>query len=1678
MAQYRTGTVTLATGSATVTGAGTAWPANVKVGDLLWLGYGIPMGRVAAVNSDTELTLEAAWAGQNYAGASYSIIRDFEPKTGAPLLAHGDPGANDVFNRAITTVAGAMQGRTIDNISPLDYGAVPDGETDSGASLALALAAAAGGTLTIRGAYVSDQALTVPAHTTVTGDGSVTFTAGGLTLEAGAIWDGPSVTAATGNAVTVAGDDVTLADGAVHALAGTCIVASGRARLTLRNLLLADAAGAGLAVDHIAGLDIDGCTIDRCAAHGIAIRSGCSDISIHRTRIKASGALAGDGAGIKFVGWYGDAHEPNTRIRITNCDIEYSGHLALELWGGADDVTISGVTVTGSGVAGATGFGISLDTVTRATVTGCVINGGTTGFWLGLEMASCSGVSVSAISVIGASTGLSITGPSTPASDITVAGLIVSGASGNAVGFFGATRVDISDLKVLASTGPCFHVQNAVEVTLRGARLETSSTAQGAYISSDASVVTVDGVTLHMSGASAPDFAIHAANTPGAIILGRILAENFTIATQGVSGADIRTIDGDSYNAGYGAAFPLSQTSTGASPSMHLSGVAGARRTLFDTAGTRIIRFKLRKTSGGQGQITHVITWSSRQDNTPLGGIITVAFGSYGALDTWPAVGAIGVPPTWTGTTLDTDGYPIWDIILPGNANMSACIDSSGPGVVFDDWLIYRVADAASTAGRNQVTAWVSGAPVNHITGSGDTAVLNVGPWIGGANLYGGINVLGATSGAVQLLAPTVASGVLTLPNGNDTLLGAAKMAVANGLATLDSTGKLLTNQLPALSITDTWTVASQAAMLALTAQRGDVAVRSDSSQAYILAADDPAVLANWVQLPHPAAPVLSVFGRTGAVAAAAGDYTAAMITNTATGGLASVTVQAALNELDTKKAPLASPALTGTPTAPTATAGTNTTQLATTAFVTAAVGAEITRAQGAEALLAPLASPTFNGTPAAPTAAADTNTTQVATTAYVVGQAGTATPAMNGTASAGSSTRYARADHVHPTDTSRAALASPTFTGTPAAPTAAADTNTTQLATTAFVIGQLSASAPVMNGTAAAGSSTRAARADHVHPTDTSRAPLASPAFTGAPTVTPTSNDTGLVVKTVGGTYDGVYLGTNASRGSLTVYNSGVSAFNVNGASGNVTAGGSLTTAGTVLSQFNPTATSAHVTAYPASGTLAQEGKVRLGGTFYSSSDTGVRLVGSIRTGFSASGWGNEYMDFYLNSTINDTASDANMSRVLRLGYGNTASFSGAVTVAGTLTAPTAAVDTNTTQVATTAFVLAQAGTATPGMDGTAAVGSSTRYARADHVHPTDSSRAPLASPTFTGTVTTAALTATGLLRGYLGVAGGNQNFAVLTPTDYAVGKPQLFFKTDSVTTNWRIGLWDGASNAGTLYLDAGTVAVSGVLTASTAAVDTNTTQVATTAFVLAQASAATPAMDGTAAVGTSNRYARADHVHPTDTSRAPTASPTFSGTVTSGGAIAVNGGGRVNSPSGTSPSISGVAPAFSVNEGSGVAFSLVRTTADTSGVNFVLQKTRGTSYNSVATVNSGDGLGYLVFAGADGSNILPTAQISAVVDAAPSTGSVPTRLDFATGSSGRGTTRMSIASSGAVTVNGVTAFDASGIIGLRSYTVATLPSASPGGRVVYVSDGTSNKRQAVSDGTNWRWPDGAVVS
>ena len=64
-------------------------------------------------------------------------------------------------------------------------------------------------------------------------------------------------------------------------------------------------------------------------------------------------------------------------------------------------------------------------------------------------------------------------------------------------------------------------------------------------------------------------------------------------------------------------------------------------------------------------------------------------------------------------------------------------------------------------------------------------------------------------------------------------------------------------------------------------------------------------------------------------------------------------------------------------------------------------------------------------------------------------------------------------------------------------------------------------------------------------------------------------------------------------------------------------------------------------------------------------------------------------------------------------------------------------------------------------------------------------------------------------------------------------------------------------------------------------------------------------------------------------------------------------------------------------------------------------------------------------------------------------------------------------------LSAKGAAAITVSNPLQLAGYTVATLPAAASYPRsMVYVSDGTANKRLAISDGTSWRWPDGAVVS
>jgi hypothetical protein len=185
---------------------------------------------------------------------------------------------------------------------------------------------------------------------------------------------------------------------------------------------------------------------------------------------------------------------------------------------------------------------------------------------------------------------------------------------------------------------------------------------------------------------------------------------------------------------------------------------------------------------------------------------------------------------------------------------------------------------------------------------------------------------------------------------------------------------------------------------------------------------------------------VASFNGRVGAVVLDAADITAA-------GG-----------------AVLASPTFTGVPLAPTAAPGTNTAQIATTAFVSANSVVSFNARTGAIALTAAditgaggavLASPAFSGVPTAPTAATGTTTGQLATTAFVMNEIN----AVNaGVISFNGRSGLVTLNSGDVSAAGGATLSSPAFVGVPTAPTAAVGTSTTQIATTAYVLAAIAA--------------------------------------------------------------------------------------------------------------------------------------------------------------------------------------------------------------------------------------------------------------------------------------------------------------------------------------------------------------------------------------------------------------------------------------------------------------------------------------------------------------------------------------------------------------------------------------------------------------------------------------------
>lgn len=150
------------------------------------------------------------------------------------------------------------------------------------------------------------------------------------------------------------------------------------------------------------------------------------------------------------------------------------------------------------------------------------------------------------------------------------------------------------------------------------------------------------------------------------------------------------------------------------------------------------------------------------------------------------------------------------------------------------------------------------------------------------------VNAKGLVTGNAAL----VADDIPTIPYSKVSGLGTAAtkdVGTSSGnVVAVGSDGKISTDIIPDIAITNTFVVATEKEMLALTAQVGDVAIRTDEGKSYILKTAGASTLANWEWLRTPDCKIQSVNGKTGAVTLTYSDVDAesALVNATAKGSV------------------------------------------------------------------------------------------------------------------------------------------------------------------------------------------------------------------------------------------------------------------------------------------------------------------------------------------------------------------------------------------------------------------------------------------------------------------------------------------------------------------------------------------------------------------------------------------------------------------------------------------------------------------------------------------------------------------------------------------------------------------------------------------------------------------------
>lgn len=209
--------------------------------------------------------------------------------------------------------------------------------------------------------------------------------------------------------------------------------------------------------------------------------------------------------------------------------------------------------------------------------------------------------------------------------------------------------------------------------------------------------------------------------------------------------------------------------------------------------------------------------------------------------------------------TISLAGDVTGSVPFDGTDNVSIKSTLKNSGVAAGTYSKVTVdAKGIVTAGENLTQNDITGKiDVSKIDGLGNVATLNTGTSAGNVVIVGG-------DGKVALdVVPNIP---LSKVNGTGTAASKNVGTEAGQIPVLGENGKISETMLPAIAITDTFTVANESEMLALTAQKGDVAIRTDLSKSFILKTEPASEVGNWAELKTPVDAVQSVNGKTGIV--------------------------------------------------------------------------------------------------------------------------------------------------------------------------------------------------------------------------------------------------------------------------------------------------------------------------------------------------------------------------------------------------------------------------------------------------------------------------------------------------------------------------------------------------------------------------------------------------------------------------------------------------------------------------------------------------------------------------------------------------------------------------------------------------------------------------------------------